>query len=294
MGRPMALRLLRAGIPLVVCDPNPDTLQPFVAGGAQVADTPRDVASMAEGVLTCLPTSAVSEQVALGEHGLVHGSRICWQAETSTIGQATLACIASGMHKRGIQVLDTPVSGGPRGEASGRLSCFVASSPEAFELARPVLSVMADKLFHVGHQPGQSQVLKLANNLMNAAALTISCEMLQMTAAVGIDLGVALDVINASTGRSRATEETLPAQILSGAFHTGARLEILHKDVTLAIEQAHRLGTASVASDGVLRVWEEAAAAGYGQCDLSRIFEFIARQGERAPSSDGCRNSDAQ
>lgn len=278
----MALRLLRAGIALVVCDRNPAALQPFIDGGAQVADTPEAVASMAEGVLTCLPSPAVSEQVALGEHGLIHGSRIRWHAETSTIGQATLQAIALRMQQRGIQVLDTPVSGGPRGEASGRLSCFVASSAAAFEEARPVLSVMADKLFHVGDQPGQSQVLKLANNLMNAAALTISSEMLQMTAAVGIDLSVALDVINVSTGRSRATEETLPAQVLSGAFHTGAKLEILHKDVALAIQQARQLGTASLASAGVLQVWEQAAAAGYGEQDLSRIFEFIARQDGRA------------
>ncbi|ARP92979.1 NAD(P)-dependent oxidoreductase [Bordetella genomosp. 13] len=282
MGRPMALRLLRAGLPMVVCDRNPAALQPFVAGGAQAASTPREVADLAELVVICLPAPEISLAVALGEDGLRQGARMRWMMETSTVGQSTLHALADGLRPRGIEVLDAPVSGGPRGEAAGRLSCFVSASQAAFDAARPVLSVLADRLFHIGTQPGQSQVLKLANNMLNAANLTLACEMMHMVRSAGIELKTALEVINASTGRSRATEETLPAQVLSGAFDTGARLDILHKDVRLAVAEAARQHTACPAATAAAAVWDRAMAAGLGAADLSRIYEFIANDTQAA------------
>ena len=278
MGRPMAMRLLKAGIAMVVCDRNAVATQDFVARGAKAVQSGRDVADLADLVFTCLPSPAISEAVALGDDGLVHGKRMRWYAESSTSGPETVARIAAGLAPLGVQTLDAPVSGGPRAEAAGRLTCFVAAPPEAFEAARPVLSIMSDKLYHVGHKPGQSQVLKLANNLLNAACLTISSEMVLMAQAADIDLNVALEVINASTGRNRATEDTLLTQVATGKFHTGARLDILHKDVQLALKEADRLGVSSTASQGVLTVWDQAMAAGLGAIDLTRIYEFIAEQ----------------
>jgi len=283
MGRPMAMRLLRAGIAMVVCDLNQAATADFVAQGAKAAQSPREAADLADLVFTCLPSPAISEAVALGEDGLAHGKRMRWYAESSTAGPQTVARMAAGLARQGVETLDAPVSGGPRGEAAGQLSCFVASSAAAFEAARPALSVMSDKLFHIGHEPGQSQVLKLANNLLNAACLTISSEMVLMAQAAGIDLNIALDVINVSTGRNRATEDTLRTQVATGKFHTGARLDILHKDVQLAVKEADRLGVSSTASQGVLAVWDQAMAAGLGAIDLTRIYKFIAEQALPSP-----------
>ncbi|WP_459617027.1 NAD(P)-dependent oxidoreductase [Bordetella sp. 2513F-2] len=282
MGKPMAMRLLKAGIDMVVCDRNVAATQDFIAEGAKAVQSARDVADLADLVFTCLPSPAISETVALGDDGLLHGTRMRWYAESSTSGPETVARIADGLAAAGVQTLDAPVSGGPRAEAAGRLTCFVAASPEAFAAARPVLSVMSDRLFHVGHEPGQSQVLKLANNLLNAACLTISSEMVLMAQAAGIDLNVALEVINVSTGRNRATEDTLPTQVATGKFHTGARLDILHKDIQLALKEADRLEVSSTASQGVLTVWNQAMAAGLGATDLTRIYEFIAEKNRLA------------
>jgi len=276
MGRPLARRLQRAGISLVVCDTNAQALEEFVSAGAQAAATPREVASLAPLVITCLPHPDISREVAYGNDGLVHGTAIRHHVEISTVGHQCMRDMAETLARQGIEVLDAPVSGGPRGEARGRLICFVAGSQAGFETARPVLEALSDRLFHVGREPGQSQVLKLANNLLGAANLTIASEMVNMAIAAGVDPQAAIDVINVSTGRNRATEEIFESQILSGNFKLGARLNILQKDVSLAIGEAKRLGVSHRAADGVQAVWEAAVAAGHGQEDLSRIFEHIA------------------
>lgn len=286
MGGPIARRLAASGFSLTVCDRNPEAAARLAAAGATVVATPAEVASAADIVFACLPSPAVSEQVALGPEGVVHGTRMTLYVENSTIGADMLRRIAAGLRERGIGMLDAPVSGGPIAAAEGRMSCFVAAATADFARAEPVLRGMCDRLFHIGQTPGQSQVLKLANNLLNAACLTVSCEMLEMAVRAGIDMATALEVLNVSTGRNRATEETIPRQVLSGRYATGARLDILAKDVGLALAEAEGLGAPHTASDAVGTVWQAAMAAGLGGDDLSRIQQFIAAQGRATPSGE--------
>lgn len=280
MGMPIAGKLLAAGFDLTVCDRNPAVTQKMAERGVRVLATPAEVASDAEIVFSCLPAPAISEEVAFGANGVVHGSKVKVYIENSTIGAQTMRRIAAGMAARNIGLLDAPVSGGPTGVAAGRLSCFVSGANAHYLLAGDALAGMCDRLFHIGEVPGQSQVLKLANNLINAACLTISSEMLAMATRAGIDPTVAIDVINASTGRNRATEQTIKDQIISGRYSTGARLDILAKDVDLAIAEAKGLGASHMAADGVQAVWRAAMAEGRGKEDLTRIQQFIVSQGK--------------
>ena len=285
MGKLLARRFLRAGYPLTVCDINPLAVAEFRDKGAQVADTPAQTASQAEVVFACLPAPSVSELVAFGEHGVVHGSAIRVYVETSTMGYATMRRIAEALAPRGIGLIDSPTSGGPLGEARGKLSCFVATPQENFDRTRDMLTAMSDRLFHVGDTPGQSQVLKLSNNLLNAASMTLSSEMVLMAMRAGIDPNVAIDVINVSTGRNRATEDLFKTQILNGAFATGARMEILGKDVFLALEEAERLGTPHHAASAIRDIWEAAIREGHGAEDYSNIFKFIDQAYSSKPAS---------
>jgi len=281
MGMPLAGKLLEAGFELTVCDRNPAVTAAMAARGASVAAMPRAVADECTIVFSCLPTPAISQEVAFGADGVVHGSKVKVYIENSTIGAAALQRIAGEMARRDIGMLDAPVSGGPTGVVQKRLSCFVSGADEHFRFAEAALRGMCDRLFHIGNVVGQSQVLKLANNLMNAANLTIASEMLAMATRAGIDPAVSLDVINASTGRSRATEQTLKDQIITGRYSAGARLDILAKDVDLALAEAKHLGVSHVASDGVQAVWRAAMAAGMAKEDLTRIEQFIVAQGRK-------------
>lgn len=275
MGKLLARRFMRAGYPLTVCDINPGAVAEFREHGAVVAATPRETASQAEIVFACLPSPAISEVVAFGEDGVVHGRTVQVYVETSTMGYSTMRRIADALDARGIGLIDSPTSGGPLGEARRKLSCFVATQQKYFDRVRELLAVMSDKLFQVGDTPGQSQVLKLSNNLLNAASMTLSSEMVLMAMRAGIDPNVAIDVINVSTGRNRATEDLFKSQILNGAFATGARMEILGKDVFLALEEAERLGAPHHAASAVRDIWDAALREGHGHEDYSNIFKFI-------------------
>ena len=281
MGMPIAGKLLAAGFQLTVCDTNPAAADKMAARGARVAATAQEVANECEVVFACLPTPAISEEVALGPNGVVNGTRVKVYIENSTIGAQTMRRIAQGMAARNIGLLDAPVSGGPTGLAAGRMSCFVSGANAHYKIAEAALAGMCDRLFHIGEIPGQSQVLKLANNLINAANLTIASEMLAMATRAGIDPAVAIDVINASTGRNRATEQTIKDQIITGKYAVGARLDILAKDVDLAIAEAQGLGASHTASDGVQAVWRAAMAEGRGKQDLTRIQQYIVAQGRQ-------------
>jgi len=275
MGRPLARRLLRAGFALTVYDINPSAIADMVASGAQAASSAKEVASIAQIVFACLPSPTISERVALGENGVVHGTAVRQYIEMSTIGSPAMERIDAGLQAHGIALLDAPVSGGQTGERTGRLTCFVAAPHAQFQQAEVALRGLSDRLFHVGEQPGQAQVLKLANNMLNAANFSIAIEMVLMARRAGIDEAMAIEVINASTGRSRATEETFKAQILTGAFASGARLDILAKDVELAVAQAQALGVEHSAADAVRALWAQAVKEGHGSEDLSRIYHFL-------------------
>ena len=276
MGRPLALRLLRAGFPLTVYDVNPDAVRVLEQAGAVAAQSAYDVACQAQTVLACLPSPEVSERVALGEGGVSGGSAIQHYIEMSTIGQATMERIDRGLAERSIGLLDAPVSGGVVGERAGRLICFVASPRERFLAIEPALRGLSDRLFHVGDRPGQAQVLKVANNMMNSANLVLAIEMVLMAKRAGIDESTAIEVINVSTGRSRATEETFKAQILNHEFNTGVRLNIISKDVGLAIEQARAFGVEHSAALAAAELWKAADRHGFGEVDVSHIYHYIA------------------
>lgn len=275
MGGALARRLLRQGLPLVVCDTNQALAESFVAQGARVASSPATLASQVDIAMACLPAPAISEAVACGEKGVFHGQGLKVYVEMSTIGAPCMEGIAARLAERGIGTLDAPVSGGPAGVANGNLTCMVSGATDDVDRAAVPLAAVADRLFHVGELPGQAQVLKLANNLLTAANLALASEMVHMARRAGIAAERAVEVINASSGRTRATEATFPQQILSGRFDIGATIAILHKDVALALAEARRLGAEHTGASGIEAAWRHAIDAGCGALDMSVIYRHI-------------------
>ena len=130
MGGPMARRLIEAGHKLVVYDTRNDAVAPLVALGAMVASSPQDVADRVETVMASLPSLQVSEKVALGEGGVIHGKRIKRLIDLSTTGSRVAAEICAELAKKNIVQIDSPVSGGVGGAAKGTLAVMV-SGPQA-------------------------------------------------------------------------------------------------------------------------------------------------------------------
>jgi 3-hydroxyisobutyrate dehydrogenase-like beta-hydroxyacid dehydrogenase len=187
----------------------------------------------------------VLHQVALGDTGAVHGSRVKTLVDLSTTGPGTATRVAQGLAARGIQWVDAPVSGGVKGAREGTLAVMVSCPRATLEAIQPILATFG-KVFFVGEKPGLAQVAKLGNNLLAAAALVISSEALAMGVKAGLDPKVMIEIINAGSGRNSATQDKFPRAILPGTFDFGFTTGLSYKDVRLCVDEAEALGVPMV------------------------------------------------
>jgi 3-hydroxyisobutyrate dehydrogenase-like beta-hydroxyacid dehydrogenase len=201
-------------------------------------------------VLMSLPTPAVVQAVALGEQGIVHGSKVRTLVDLSTTGPGVASVVSRGVADRGITLVDSPVSGGVAGAKAGTLAVMVSCPKPTLEQVEPILKHLG-RLFYTGDKPGLAQTAKLANNLLAAAALVVSSEALAMGVKAGLDPNVLLDIINAGSGRNSATQDKFPRSILPGTFDFGFATGLSYKDVKLCIDEAEALGVPMVVGSAV-------------------------------------------
>ncbi|HXP73824.1 MAG TPA: NAD(P)-dependent oxidoreductase [Stellaceae bacterium] len=274
MGEPMAGRLVDAGYRLTIFDTNSEATKPLAARGAAVAPSARDLAAAVETVLVSLPTPDIVRAVALGENGIGAGNRVKTFIDLSTTGPRTAAEIAEGLGARGIAAVDSPVSGGVAGAQKGTLAVMAACPHPLFERLEPILRVFG-KVFYIGARPGMGQTMKLANNLLSATAMAISCEAIVMGVKAGLDPQVMVDVINAGSGRNTATEDKFPKAILPRSFDYGFATGLMYKDVRLCLEEAEALQVPMWVGSAVRQLWQFANAANGPASDFTTIIRCI-------------------
>ena len=275
MGAPMAERLIDAGHALSIYDPSPAATAPLVARGAVPAPSPRAAAEASDVAFACLPSPDISRKVALDADGIVACKGLGAYVEMSTIGSKTVKAIAQGLSAAGIPVLDSPVSGGPRGARAGTLSTMVAGAPATFDSVKPLLETVARNVFYMGEAPGLGQVTKLANNMISAAGMAAAFETSAMAVKAGVDARALIETVNASTGRNSATMDKFPAAILTRSFDYGGKLSTMYKDVFLCLEEARELNVPMWVGSNVVQLWFHAMTQGRGNDDYTALIKMI-------------------
>ena len=236
IGRPMAARLAHApGVTLAVWNRTAERAQSFAREhDARVAATPADAARGAEVVITCLPVSADVESLLDGDTGLLATMSTGATLVDCTSGDpATSRRIAARLADRGIGFLDAPVSGGTSGAEQGILTVMVGGDTALLDRVHPVLEAFGKKIVHCG-PVGAGDALKSVNNALLAVNVWSTGEGLAALAKAGVRPDVALDVINASSGRSNASMNLFPERVLTRAFPRTFRVALLDKDVGIA------------------------------------------------------------
>ncbi|HEV7990942.1 MAG TPA: NAD(P)-dependent oxidoreductase [Gemmatimonadaceae bacterium] len=236
IGRPMAARLAAASdITLAVWNRTTDRAASFASEtGARHASTPADAARGADVVITCLPVSADVESLLDGADGLLAGmTRGTTLVDCTSGDPATSRRIAARLAEQGIGFLDAPVSGGTIGAEQGTLTVMVGGDAGLLERVRPVLAAFGKKIVHCG-DVGSGDALKAVNNALLAVHVWSTAEGLAALAKLGVKADVALDVINASSGRSNTSMNLFPERVLTRAFPRTFRLALLDKDVGIA------------------------------------------------------------
>jgi len=232
MGYPMACNLSNAGYEVKVWNRTTSRAEEHVAACGSEAVNIEDAAN-AEIIFSCLPTSQQVENLAEKLLSYLKPGTV-WVDCTSGDPAASRQ-IAAKLAAAGVEFLDAPVSGGTDGAAAGTLTIMVGGNNGAFERVKPLLEAMGKKIIHVG-PVGSAHALKAVNNTLFAVNLWAAGEGLAALVKQGVDPRVALDVINASTGRSNATENIIPQRVVTRAWPHSFKLGLLTKDVGIGMK----------------------------------------------------------
>jgi len=293
MGRPMARNLMKAGYRLTVLDIDSSAVAALAAEGAEVGQTPAQVAASTDVLITMLPDSPQVREVYLGRGGAFEALRPGWLAiDMSSIAPSTARELAERAAAAATEMLDAPVSGGDKGAIAGTLSIMVGGSDEAFERALPILQAMGKTIVHVGG-PGAGQVVKICNQVVVAVVIEAVSEALVLGAKAGVDPALIADVLQGGLAATRVLEMRRE-NMLSGSFDPGFRIRLHLKDLKNALELAREIDVALPAAaqvDQLMRVASAAGHADYDHSGLITVIEEMARFSltQRASSPSGSR-----
>lgn len=280
MGMSMAANLQKAGYELVVNDVRRQAVERHLAAGAQWADTPRAVAEAADVVFTSLPGPPEVETVATGEDGLLEGVRAGSAVfDLSTNSPTVVRRLGATLAEKGAHFLDAPVSGGPKGAASGKLALWVGGERDVFDKYKKVLDAIGDQAIYIG-PIGAGSVAKLVHNCAGYAIQTALAEVFTMGVKAGVEPLALWEAVRKGAQGRRRTFDGLKDQFLPGVFDPPSfALKLAHKDVTLATALGREVGVPMRLANLVLEEMTEARNRGWDERD-SRVAMLL--QEERA------------
>ncbi len=277
MGAPMAGHLARAGYPLTVFDINTAQAHALCKDfpETRIGANPREVAAVSEIVITMLPSGTYVREVVLGDQGLVHGLRPGGLVlDTSSAEPWITTATAAALAERGIDMVDAPVSGARPGAERAELVFMAGGIPAAIARVRPLLEVMGRQIYHLG-PVGSGHTMKCINNLITAMTFMASAEGLLIGKRAGLDPETMIDVINESTGMSWVSRTHFKQRIFNRAFDDAFKLDLMVKDIGIAMRIAGEQGLPIQLSETGQRLWREAQSATAKDASISEMVRWL-------------------
>lgn len=280
MGRPMARNLMRAGHDLTVFNRSREKAEALEHEGAEAADSLAEVARKSSVVITMLPGPPEVEAVVAGEDGLLAGAREgTLLVDMSTSSPDLARDLAAAARRRGVGMLDAPVSGGDVGAEEGTLSIMVGGHEEDFEKANPLFEVMGETIVHVG-EAGAGQVTKACNQIVVALVMEAVSEALVLGEKAGVEPDKVLEVLSGGLAANRVME-IKREKFLGHDFSPGGKVEFHHKDLGIALATGREYGVALPATVLVDQMFAALMAKGRGGWDHSALITLL----EHRPAS---------
>jgi len=281
MGGGMANNLLKAGYELTVFDVRGEATKPFVEAGAKKVGSPKALAQVSDVILTSLPGPPEVEKVALGENGLIEGIRPgSVYIDLTSNSPTVVRRIYDRFKEKGAHVMDVPVSGGPAGAQTGKLTMMVGGDEKVFLQCKPVLSALGDKITYTG-KIGCGSICKLMHNCIGYGLQAITAECMTLGVKAGVEPMSLWRVLrDGGTGQGVMFHRVLPDIVFRGHFdppHFALRLAF--KDVSLATSLGRELDVPMALANLTLQEMMSAMNRGWGDKD-SRIAMVL--QEERA------------
>lgn len=275
MGGGMARNLLARGARVHVCDIDAHKTQTLQTLGAHVAQSPADLAGVANFFIVCVVTADQVNEVLWGQEGL---------ATKLQAGDTVLLCptiaphdtesVAERLAIQGVDTLDAPMSGGPLRAAQGTMSLMVAGVDAVFARHQAVLNALANPVFRISERVGDGARTKLVNNLLAGIHLVGAAEALALAERLGLDASRTLQVMAASSGQSWIANDRMP-RALAGDFAPRAHMTLLEKDTALAVQAAKAVGFSGPLGATAAQVFASASAMGMAELDDAAVLEWL-------------------
>jgi len=276
MGKPMAQNLSKAGYPLAVYARRPDMIQPLVNMGAVACENPQAVAAQSDIIFTIVSDTPDVEQVILGEKGVIYGAQAgSVVIDMSTISPSATRRMAESLARKGIQMLDAPVSGGEQGAIDGTLSIMVGGKEETFQKVLPLFEVLGKNIVHVGEH-GAGQVTKACNQIVIAQTLVAVTEAFILARVSGADPVKVRAALLGGFAGSRVLE-THGQRILEHNFKPGFKARLHQKDMRISMEAAHEMGVALPGAALASQYLNALIGEGLGEEDSSALATILEK-----------------
>jgi 3-hydroxyisobutyrate dehydrogenase-like beta-hydroxyacid dehydrogenase len=277
LGAAIAARIAAKGLEVAACDLDAERVAALAEVGVGAADSPCDLADRSDVVLVVLPDTPEIEAVLGGETGLEAGLHDgAAVLLVSTVKPATAQDLARRLAPLGVDVLDTPVSGGPVAARDGALAIMAGGSDAAYARCLPVLETLGGPV-HVG-PIGHGEIAKLANNLMGSVIAIGIAEGLALAAKAGADLDKVREAIAGGSGASWILSDWLPRTVLAGRVDADFAVELMVKDMDVLHDYARELGVPLHAGELARNTFTELRDAGHGGQDFSVLVAVSAAE----------------
>lgn len=275
MGNHMAANLLKAGYPVTVYDKRREAAENLLRAGASWGDGTAGVARASQVVLASLPRPSDVEAVALGERGVLANLRRGGTfVDLTTNSPTTVRKIVARGRELGVDVLDSPVSGGVHGAKSRRLTLMVGGDLAVLERCRPILEAISDNVVYCGAS-GAGAATKIVNNMISLGVSGLVGEALMLGVRAGVDLKTLTQIIAKSSGGTWRMEHSFPKFLLRGNFTPGFPIDLALKDLQLAVEMAKEFGLNLDYLNLSERQYLEARARGWGNLHSEAVVKLL-------------------
>lgn len=276
MGKPMAKNLLKAGYDLTVYNRSQGPVNELTALGAASAASPKEVAEKCDVIFTMLPNSPEVKQVALGENGLcdgIHAGAVF--IDMSSINPIASQEIAAELQKKGVKMLDAPVSGGEPKAIDGTLAFMVGGEKDLFETYKSVLAAMGSSVVYCG-EIGAGNVTKLANQIIVAVNIAALSEAMMLAKKTGVSPETVFNAIKGGLAGSTVMNAKAPMMIERN-FKPGFKIDLHIKDLNNAIATGHSVGAPLMLTAEVMEMMQTLHADGFGSDDHSAIAKYYEK-----------------
>ncbi len=276
MGKPMSKNLLKAGYELVVSGHNKAVAEEMKALGAEVRDTPKEIAAVSDIVITMLPNSPQVKEVALGKNGIIEGAKKgSVLIDMSSIAPLASREVAAELAKAGMEMLDAPVSGGEPKAIDGTISVMVGGKQEVFDQYYEVMKAMAGSVVRTG-EIGAGNATKLANQIIVAINIAAVSEAFTLAEKIGVSPDLVYQAIRGGLAGSTVLDAKGP-MMMDRNFKPGFRINLHIKDLTNVLETSHHLGISLPLTAGVMEIMQALKADGHEAEDHSSIVKYYEK-----------------